>query len=148
MTSTSELHKSMSVVVDANIIVVLVTHDPRTELVERQVKAWLAANEELHAPDLLPYEVANAITRLVAAGRLASGDVPEIWSLISGIPLQFHPLTSGTETIAIALELGRISAYDAAYLSLARQLNADLWTLDGPLARNAVGLGFPVHLIA
>jgi predicted nucleic acid-binding protein len=37
-------------------------------------------------------------------------------------------------------------AWDAAYLDLAERLAAELWTLDGPLYRNAVGLGLPVHL--
>ena len=32
------------------------------------------------------------------------------------------------------------------YLALAERWGAELWTLDGPLARNAAGRGFPVHL--
>lgn len=138
----------MAIVVDANLIVVLVARDPRATLVERRLEAWLDAGEELYAPDLLPYEVANALTRLVGAGRLAAEELPEIWALFETLPLQFYPMSSGPKTIAIALQLGRISAYDAAYLALSQELNAALWTLDGPLARNATGLGFPVHLIA
>jgi hypothetical protein len=42
------------------------------------------------------------------------------------------------------LRLGRQSAYDAAYIVLAQELAAELWTLDAPLAR---ALGFPVQLI-
>jgi predicted nucleic acid-binding protein len=45
------------------------------------------------------------------------------------------------------VHLGRHSAYDAAYLDLAQRLGAELWTLDGSLARNAAGLGFPVRLV-
>ena len=40
----------------------------------------------------------------------------------------------------------RSSAYDAAYLALASELEAELWTLDGPLYRNAASVGFPVRL--
>jgi len=42
----------------------------------------------------------------------------------------------------------RKSACDAAYIVLAEELDAELWTLDGPLARNAGPRGLPVKLIA
>lgn len=37
--------------------------------------------------------------------------------------------------------------YGAAYLALIQLLGVELWTLDGPLARNAADFGLPVHLI-
>jgi predicted nucleic acid-binding protein len=49
--------------------------------------------------------------------------------------------------VEIALSLGRQTAYNAAYIELAERLKAELWTLDGPLYRNAVGLNFPVNLL-
>lgn len=44
-------------------------------------------------------------------------------------------------------ELQRESAYDASYIALAQELDAELWTLDGPLARNASEIDLPVRLI-
>jgi predicted nucleic acid-binding protein len=49
--------------------------------------------------------------------------------------------------IDVAATLGRRSAFDAAYGALARSLDAELWALDGPLARNAVGQKLLVRLI-
>jgi predicted nucleic acid-binding protein len=49
--------------------------------------------------------------------------------------------------IDVAATLGRRSAFDAAYVALARSLDAELWTLDGPLTRNAAGQKLPVRLI-
>lgn len=64
------------------------------------------------------------------------------------VPITYHTLDAdGYDVVAIALRLGRNSAYDAASILLAQQLDAQLWTLDGPLARNAAGLDLPVHLI-
>ena len=54
---------------------------------------------------------------------------------------------AGDRVVAIALRLGRRSAYDAAYLALAERLEATVWTFDGSLARNAGDAGFSVHLI-
>lgn len=50
-------------------------------------------------------------------------------------------------TVEIALSLNRQSAYDAAYIALAETLNAQLWTLDIRLYRNAVGRGLNVNLL-
>ena len=44
---------------------------------EAHLRAWLDAGEPLHAPLLLPYEVANALTRLLVAGRLAASDIAQ-----------------------------------------------------------------------
>ncbi len=59
-------------------------------------------------------------------------------------PAEIEPATSRLQNRAQGS--GR-SAYDAAYIALATELGADLWTLDGPLARNAVSAGLPVRLV-
>jgi predicted nucleic acid-binding protein len=52
-----------------------------------------------------------------------------------------------TRRLSIARRLKRENAYDASYIALAQELEAELWTLDGPLARNAAGTDLPVRLI-
>ncbi len=137
----------MPIVVDANLVVVLASRDPRAEAVERHLGSWLEADENLYAPALLPYEVASGLTRLSASGRLSAEELDTAWRLAEQVPIQLEPLSSGLEVIQIALRLQRSSAYDAAYIGLAEQLGADLWTLDGSLARNATGIGYPVRLV-
>jgi predicted nucleic acid-binding protein len=64
------------------------------------------------------------------------------------LPISYHTLPLESRIVEIALSLSRNSAYDAAYLLLAETLAAQLWTLDGPLYRNAVGQGYPVRLVS
>lgn len=137
----------MSVVLDANLLVVLALDDDRAPLVEAKLREWQAAGETLHAPALMPYEAANALTRAVVAGNLRAEAIDESWTIVTGVPVRLHALDVGADVIAMAQRLGRQSAYDAAYLVLAQTLNAELWTLDGPLASNATGLGLPVRLV-
>ena len=139
----------MPVVIDANILIVLTSGDPRKAAAQARIRRWIQTGEELHAPTLLPYEVANGLTRLVAAGAFPVEQLPEAWLTVTAIPITYHSLQAqGAQVITLALRLQRRSAYDAANLALAQQLDAELWTFDGPLARNAAGLGFPVHLVA
>jgi predicted nucleic acid-binding protein len=61
----------LSVVIDANLLVALALNDPRAPAVDRHLREWASAGETLHAPELLRYEAANALTRTVVAGQLA-----------------------------------------------------------------------------
>lgn len=93
------------------------------------------------------YEIASAFTRQITAGQLLQESLQDAWRHVDALPIELHAVSQGSAIVGIALQLGRRSAYDAAYIQLARQLDAQLWTLDGPLYRNASQFGFPVQLI-
>ena len=48
------------VIVDANLLVALVSGDARGAQVQQQFLQWLGDSVDLHAPALARYEVANA----------------------------------------------------------------------------------------
>jgi predicted nucleic acid-binding protein len=127
--------------------VVLVSGDPRRLPVLQQVTRWLDEGASLHTPLLAQYEIANALTRLVASGSFPEESIEEAVNNILVLPLIYHSEVNIARVVKIAKTLGRQSAYDAAYISLAESLNSELWTLDGPLCRNATGYGFKVQLI-
>jgi predicted nucleic acid-binding protein len=137
----------LSVVLDANVLIVLALDRRRAVAVEELLRAWKAEGEELHAPALLRYEVANALAQAVSAGQLASETVADASQRIGSVPIVLHQLGDTPRVVTMAQRLERRSAYDAAYLVLAEELGTQLWTLDGPLARNATSRGLPVQLI-
>jgi predicted nucleic acid-binding protein len=140
----------VSVVVDASVIVALVVADERQAAAQARLEGWVEAGEELHAPAVLPYEVANVLARLVFDGNLEDEGVGEIWSDLAGLGVKFHPFDltdDGPALGAITSKLRRRHATDSAYIHLAQQLDTQAWTLDGSLARNAADVGLPVKLI-
>lgn len=137
----------MAVVVDANLLVALATRSPARPAVRTKLAEWSRAGEDLHAPWLIRYEIANALAGVLAAGRLTDEQLDEAWAAAVTTDIELHDLTDGPAVVRIAAQLQRRSAYDAAYVALATELGADLWTLDGPLARNAAESGLPVRLV-
>jgi predicted nucleic acid-binding protein len=135
-------------IIDASLVVAVALRDTRAPAARTLLRSLLAAGEKLHAPALLPYEVANGLTRAVVAGNLAPADLPDAWHSVMELPLHYHSLgTAGEAAVAIALRLQRQNAYDAAYLALAQDLGTDVWTFDAKLAHNAGKLGYPVKLV-
>lgn len=141
----------MSVVLDASVVVALIVTDERQRAAQTQLAAWLDAGEELHAPGVLPYEIANVLARLVFDGALKSNDVTEIWHDLADLGLVLHPFEltrDGPEAAAVTARLLRRHATDSTYVCLAQRLGTMMWTLDGALARNAADVGFPVELVS
>ncbi len=108
---------------------------------------WQSARVALHAPTLMPYEWASGVAKALARGTLGMEDVASARDAIVSLGITYHAVDP-VAAVGIARALQRRSAYDAAYLALAAELGAQLWTLDGPLYGNAVASGFDVRLFA
>lgn len=140
----------MSVVIDAGVIVALLVADERQAAVQARLEHWVESGETLHAPAVLPYEVANVLARLLFDGHFEASEVAGTWSDLAAVGMEFHPFDldrDGPAVAAITTQLHRRHATDSNYICLAQRLHAEMWTLDGPLARNAADVGLPVNLI-
>lgn len=140
----------MSAVVDASVVTALLVADERQAAAHAQLNDWIDAAEELHAPAVLPYEIANVLARLVFDGGLEEDSIASTWSDLAGLGVQLHTfdfVEDGPAVAIITAQLRRRHATDSAYVRLAQQLGTHVWTLDGPLARNAADVDLPVKLI-
>lgn len=141
----------MSVVVDASVVTAVVVADGRQDVARAHLEGWLEAGEGLHAPAVLPFEVANVLARLVFDGALGVDDVRDIWVDLAALGLILHPFDlaqDGAEVATVTARLRRRHATDSTYVCLARRLGTSVWTLDGALARSAAAVGLPVKLVS
>lgn len=115
----------------------LVLDEAHTAKVTNLVDRWVADGVELHAPVLAKYEVASAMARKRARGELSREETDEGLAILEELDVTFDSKPETARAVEIAVELERHSAYDAAYLALAERLEAEVWTLDGPLSRNS-----------
>jgi predicted nucleic acid-binding protein len=91
--------------------------------------------EALHVPSLFPLEMTNAtLSRCRRAPALAERLVAGLTRVLE-MPMAIHAVDP-LAVFALAVETG-LTAYDAAYLWLARDLDVPLVTLDRQLAAAA-----------
>jgi predicted nucleic acid-binding protein len=102
------------------------------------------SDEQLHVPHLIDSEVANALRRHVALGRLEG---PHAWTVLDRwrrLGMTRYPVVGLLERIWSLRD--SISTYDAAYIALAELLNCSLLTADARLGR-APGIQCPVTVV-
>ena len=116
------------IVVDSAAVVDSLTAVAGTD----ELRAHLAA-EDLHAPHLVDFEVVSALRGLTLRGHLSATRAEDLLADFDDLPLQRWPSADALRRRAFQLR-DNISAYDAAYVTLAEALDCPLVTRDGRLA--------------
>jgi len=117
------------IVVDASAVVALLTADAHTG-------GWVAercSGATLAAPDVLPFEVGNALRRLERGGLLDRTAAGMAHHDLLDLSVQLWPYSVLADR---AWELRHaVTVYDGTYVALAEALDAPLVTVNARLAR-------------
>lgn len=120
----------MKIVADTNTFLAVALNEPE--------KSWLIESTDGHdlvAPDVLPYEIGNALSSLVRRNIVSERQLAAAWDAAAGVPVELAAI----DVRAALLLAGhfRIYAYDAYFLQCARETNSPLLTLDRGMKRVA-----------
>lgn len=129
-------------VVDASVLVAFyAADDPRRDA----VTARLGVGDALYAPAHLDAEVVSALRGLSRLNQSLRSVVPAALRHLADFPIRRMPLSPLLQRIWELRE--NLTAYDAAYVTVAERLDAPLITCDGKLAA-ASGIRCAVDLIS
>jgi predicted nucleic acid-binding protein len=127
----------MDIVADASAFLSVVLDET-----DREMVIHLTAGKSLVSPEILPYEIGNALIAMQKKGRLNNSEVLRAFDLSQRIPVSLTPVK-----IHAALEIAsrfNIYAYDAYYLQCCLENKRPLISLDDRMCAVAEKLGIQV----
>jgi predicted nucleic acid-binding protein len=128
------------IVADASAIAELLLARPAAT----EIRAALSPHPELHVPEHFYVELLSVLRRYAIRGELSQRRAAEALAALVDLRAVRYPVIELAD--AIWDLRSELTAYDAAYLALARRLDIGLITLDKGLATVAVKEGHLVFL--
>ena len=113
----------MNIISDTNIYLAVVLNEPEKERIIQQT-----SNCTLHSPEILPYEIGNALSAIVKRKQLTQSEAMQAIELAQAIPVRLMQVDIN-KALELALKFN-IYAYDAYFLQCALSLNCPLLSLD------------------
>ncbi len=127
----------MKIIADTNTFIAVDLNEP-----EKDIIISLTEGHALVAPEVLPFEIGNALTAMMKRNALNADEVILAWDMIQNIPVDLRRID-----IRAALNIAtqyNIYAYDAYFLECARNLRSPLLTLDQRMKGIARKIGINV----
>jgi predicted nucleic acid-binding protein len=128
----------MKIVADSNTYLAVALNEP-----ERRPLINITAGHELVAPQVLPFEIGNALIGMSKKGALRASEVDAAWQAVQAISVELREIDARA-ALAIAVQYG-IYAYDAYFLECAVSQRAPLLTLDKGMKR--IAREMRIHLL-
>lgn len=127
----------MYLVSDTNIFLAVALDEPEKANIVR-----LTADADAVSPEILPYEIGNALTAMIKRKQITHEEALSTFRATRQIPVRLFPVD-----IQDALELAldhNIYAYDAYFLQCAKTLSCPLITLDTRMKQVANDLNIDI----
>ena len=127
----------MKIIADTNTFIAVALNEPEKDIIIR-----LTEGHALVAPEVLPFEIGNALTAMMKRNALNADEVILVWNMVQNIPVDLRRIDIGA-ALNIATQYN-IYAYDAYFLECARNLRSPLLTLDQRMKNIARKIGIKV----
>lgn len=123
-----------NIVIDASCILAFLLNQDDTNLIAKTTE-----NKILIAPSCLPFEIGNALSKLIKRNLLSTTEAILVLHEFYKIPIRLLE-PDIANSVVIAAESNSY-AYDAYYLNIANQLSEPLFTLDEKMKSTALERG-------
>jgi predicted nucleic acid-binding protein len=127
----------MKITADTNTFIAVALNEPEKDRIIR-----LTEGNDLIAPDVLPFEIGNALTTMMKKNALKKEEVASAWDVVQHIPVDLRH-TDIKSALNIAIKFN-IYAYNAYFLECADKLRSPLLTLDLGMQRVAREIGITI----
>jgi predicted nucleic acid-binding protein len=127
----------MKIIADTNTFLAVTLYEPERDEIIR-----LTIGHDLVAPDVLPFEIGNALSAMLKRRKLVPDDLLTVWDATQQIPVELRSVDI-REALKIASQFN-IYAYDAYFLECAISLRSPLITLDRRMNEVAQSLGINI----
>lgn len=127
----------MNIISDTNIFLAAALNEP-----EKQRIIELSANCSVLAPEVLPYEIGNALSAMVKRKQITHQQAISTLEITNKIPVRLITVDI-KKALQLALEFN-IYAYDAYFLQCAKSLACPIITLDNRMKQVALKINIEV----
>ena len=127
----------MKIIAETNAFIAAELNEPEKDMI-----ISLTEGHDLVAPEVLPFEIGNALTAMMRRNVLEVDEVILAWDMIQQIPVDLRRIE-----IRAALDIAtqyNIYAYDAYFLQCALNLRSPLLTLDRQMKGIAQKIGIQI----
>lgn len=133
-------------VIDCSTTMAWLFEDEKTATTE-QILNDLAGDAIALVPGVWLLEVVNTLLVAERRKRVTSAQAAHFWQFLQTLPIEFdhHVSYEHSEPVLNLARTHQLSAYDAAYLSLAIQHRLPLATLDKKLLAGAKACGVKIY---
>jgi predicted nucleic acid-binding protein len=127
----------MEIISDASAFLAIVLNESDREWVIEKTRG-----ASIVAPEILPYEIGNALTAILKRGRLNTQEILQAYDIARQISVMLIPVEIA-EALKIAARFN-LYAYDAYYLQCCIEKRLPLISLDGRMREVAGNLKIKV----